>query len=85
MKTLTLKLPDDLAADIEAEARARKMSETDVALGRLGTPLKPTEARTDTLKNIEHLFGSVKGLPSDLSANKKKYLKATGCGLNRSR
>jgi hypothetical protein len=85
MKTLTLKLPDDLAAHIEAEARARKMSETDVALDQLGRLLKPTETGANTLKDIEHLFGSVKGLPSDLSANKKKYLKATGYGLNRSR
>lgn len=85
MKTLTLKLPDDLAAEIEAEARARKMSESDFVLDRLRALPKSPDAGPETLKAIEHLFGSVKGLPSDLSANKKKYLKATGYGLNRSR
>jgi hypothetical protein len=49
---LTVRLPDALAAQIEA---------------------------------IAHLVGSVKGLPADLSANKKKYLKATGYGLKRPR
>jgi hypothetical protein len=81
MKTLTVRLPDDLAADIEAESRARKMSKSDVVRDRLASA---EPRKTTSLDDIAHLIGSVKGLPSDLSANKKKYLKA-GYGLNRSR
>jgi hypothetical protein len=84
MKTLTVRLPDDLAADIEAESRARKMSKSDVVRDRLTAAPKSSGDGTGTLKDIEHLFGSVKGLPSDMSTNKKKYLKA-GYGLNRPR
>ena len=85
MKTLTVRLPDHLAADIEAESRARKMSKSDVVRDRLTASPKSSGDGAATLKGIEHLFGSVKGLPADMSANKKKYLKATGYGLNRPR
>ena len=83
MKSLTVRLPDTLAANIEAESRARKVSKSDIVRERLSAP-SAADQRPPSLQAIAHLIGSVKGLPADLSANKKKYLKA-GYGLKRSR
>jgi hypothetical protein len=82
MKTMVVRLPDALAADIEAESRKRNVSKSDVVRDRLAA--KPTKA-ADPLADIRDVIGSVGGLPSDLSRNKKKYLKATGYGLKRPR
>jgi hypothetical protein len=84
MKTLTVRLPDALVAQIEAESRARKVTKSDVVRERLAAPASTTEERPAALQAIAHLIGSVKGLPADLSANKKNYLKA-GYGLKHSR
>jgi hypothetical protein len=84
MKTLTVRLPDALVAQIEAESRKRKLSKSDVVRERLSAP-SDTGKHPPSLEAIAHLIGSVKGLPPDLSANTKKYLKATGYGLKRPR
>lgn len=85
MKTLTVRLPDSLIAQIEIESRERKLSKSDVVRERLSVPAVASDRRPATLEAIAHLIGSVKGLPADLSANKKKYLKTTGYGRKRSR
>ena len=82
MKTLTVRLPDQLVADIEAESRARKVTKSDVVRDRLGSSAKK---QPPSLESIRHIIGSVDGLPADLSANVKRYLKSTGYGRNRSR
>jgi Arc/MetJ-type ribon-helix-helix transcriptional regulator len=84
MKTLTVRLPDDLAAQIEAESRQRKMSKSDVIRERL-TPAGPRRRRVAARDAIEDLIGSVKGLPTDLSARTKDYLQAMGYGRKRPR
>jgi hypothetical protein len=84
MKTLTVRLPDTLFGDIETEARARKVSKSDIVRERLSAPSSTADQRPPSLQAIAHLIGSVKGLPADLSSNKKKYLKA-GYGLKRPR
>ena len=81
MKTLTVRLPDEMAAQIEAESLARKVSKSDVVRGRLAST--PPLA-SSCLDDIADLIGSVTGLPADLSRNKKEYLKS-GYGLKRSR
>lgn len=79
MKTLTVRLPESLAADIEAESRGRKISKSDVVRERLET--EPRKRRRSTSLNaIADLVGSVDGLPADLSARKKDYLRSTGYG-----
>lgn len=84
MKTLTVRLPEPLVADIEAESRGRKISKSDVVRERL--ELAPRRRRrTASLNAIADLVGSVDGLPSDLSAQKKSYLLATGYGRKRPR
>lgn len=83
MKTVTVRLPEPLAAGIEAESRGRKCSKSDVIRERLqGIASRP---RTTPLDPIADLIGSVEGLPADLSARKKRHLKASRYGEKRAR
>lgn len=85
MKTLTVRLPEDLADEIAAEAQKRGMTKSDVIRERLQTKQAPTEVPPG-LEGIADLIGSVDdGLPADLSARKKHYLRVYGYGRNRSR
>jgi Arc/MetJ-type ribon-helix-helix transcriptional regulator len=84
MKTLTVRLPEPLVADIEAESRGRKISKSDVVRERL--ELAPRKRRrTASLNAIVDLIGSVDDLPTDLTARKKQYLQDTGYGQKRRR
>jgi Arc/MetJ-type ribon-helix-helix transcriptional regulator len=80
MKTLTVRLPEALVAEIEAESRGRKVSKSDVVRERLTRATAPSRRRSRVLDAITDLVGSVDGLPADLSARKKVYLKKTGYG-----
>jgi Arc/MetJ-type ribon-helix-helix transcriptional regulator len=84
MKTLTVRLPDELVAQIEAESRERRVSKSDIVRERLKL-VRPGRGRSTALDSIRDLIGSVDGLPADLSRNIKKYLRATGYGQKRSR
>jgi Arc/MetJ-type ribon-helix-helix transcriptional regulator len=81
MKTLTVRLPDELAAQIEAESRERKLSKSDIVRERL-TRTRARKRRR-SLDAISDLIGSVDGLPADLSSRAKEYLKTTGYGQKR--
>ena len=84
MKTLTVRLPEPLVADIEAESRGRKISKSDVVRERL--ELAPRKRRRSTSFNaIADLIGSVDNLPTDLTTRKKQYLRDTGYGQKRPR
>jgi Arc/MetJ-type ribon-helix-helix transcriptional regulator len=83
MKTLTVRLPEVLVAQIEAESRRRKLSKSDVVrerLARAGTSRRREPALLDAIADV---VGSVDGLPRDLSARTKSYLKSTGYGRKR--
>ena len=81
MKTLTVRLPEALVAQIEAESRERKLSKSDVVRERLASA---TQQSPLSFAAIADLAGSVDGLPADLSANVKHYLRA-GYGRKRPR
>jgi len=85
MKTLTVRLPEPLVADIEAESRGRKVSKSDVVRERLELAPRRRRPRTASLDGIADLVGSVGGLPTDLSVRRKTYLRATGYGQKRPR
>jgi Arc/MetJ-type ribon-helix-helix transcriptional regulator len=85
MKSLTVRLPEALAADIAAESRGRKLSKSDVVRERLNLADRAKRTRPAPLAGITDLVGAVNGLPPDLSARKKEYLKATGYGRKRHR
>jgi len=82
MKTLTVRLPEGLAAEIEAESREHRRSKSDVVRERLRLAARPRLRRAPAAA-IANLVGSVDGLPADLSARKKAYLKTTGYGRKR--
>jgi hypothetical protein len=82
MKTLTVRLPEVLVAQIEAEARRRKLLKSDVVRERLTAS---RERQPPVLDAIADVVGSVDWLPRDLSAQAKKYLKSTGYGRKRTR
>jgi Arc/MetJ-type ribon-helix-helix transcriptional regulator len=84
MKTLTVRLPEPLVAQIDAESRERKVSKSDIVRERLQTGVRAGRRRS-AFDGIADLIGSVDGLPVDLSARKKDRLKAAGYGRKRSR
>jgi Arc/MetJ-type ribon-helix-helix transcriptional regulator len=83
MRTLTVRLPEPLAAEIEAESRARRISKSDVVRERLQRV--PAQEPVDPLASIRDLIGSVDSGPPDLSERKKHYLRAWGFGRDRRR
>jgi Arc/MetJ-type ribon-helix-helix transcriptional regulator len=85
MKTLTVRLPEVLVAQIEAESRRRKLSKSDVVRERLTRAERPQRRNPALLDAIADVVGSIDGLPRDLSARAKKYLKSTGYGRKRTR
>ena len=85
MKTLTVRLPEALVAQIEGESRRRKLSKSHVVREGLALALRSGRRQAASLDAIADLIGSVDELPRDLSARKKKYLKSTGYGDKRAR
>lgn len=84
MKVLTVRLPRELVADIEAESRGRNISKSEVVRERIERAPRQ-HPRPAALEAIADLIGSVEDLPADLSARKKEYLRSTGYGEKRSR
>jgi hypothetical protein len=90
VKTLTVRLPERLAAEIELESGAAGISKSDVVRQRLeGTPPRgPRTRRAPTFFELaSDLIGSVddEAMPRNLSARRKSYLKKWGYGKNRHR
>lgn len=85
MKTLTVRLPETVVAEIEAESRRRKLSKSDVVRERLAGAQKSGRQRPALLEAIADVIGSVDRLPRDLSTRSKRYLKSTGYGDKRAR
>jgi len=85
MKTITVRLPERLVAEIEIESRRRQISKSDVVRERLQRANRRSRHGSAALEAIADLIGSVQGLPPDLSARKRAYLKATGYGQKRTR
>jgi Arc/MetJ-type ribon-helix-helix transcriptional regulator len=85
MPSITVRLPNSLVAEIEAEARQRQISKSDVVRERLERARSAAVGKATALDAIADLVGSVDGLPPDLSSRKKSYLKITGYGRKRAR
>jgi Arc/MetJ-type ribon-helix-helix transcriptional regulator len=83
MRTITVRLPERLVAEIEAESRGRKVSKSDVIRERLSRSARPGRRTTAALHAIADLVGSVDRLPADLSTRRKEYLRSTGYGRNK--
>jgi hypothetical protein len=85
MQTLVLRIPDDLAAEIAAEARRLNTTKSEVARARLAAAREPANASGAGFDLIADLVGADAGGPADVSARKKHYLKSTGFGREKPR
>lgn len=87
MKTITVRLPEAMAAEIESESQAGGISKSDVVRRRLqgSSPRRPPGRAFFDLAS--DLIGSVddERMPRDLSARRKSYLKNRGYGQSRYR
>jgi Arc/MetJ-type ribon-helix-helix transcriptional regulator len=83
MKTLTVRLPEDLIAQIEGESRRRRLSKSDIVRERFTATTGSRGNRSTLLDAVADVIGSVDRLPPDLSTRKKKYLRSTGYGNKR--
>jgi Arc/MetJ-type ribon-helix-helix transcriptional regulator len=84
VKSFTVRLPEAMVAEIDAEARERRRSKSDIVRERLSHAAKP-RLRHALADAIADLVGSVNELPADLSARKKAHLRLTGYGQKRAR
>src|SRR5579872_4625996 len=78
MRTISLKLPDDLLTRLEGEAKARNVTTSRLIRESLEKELRGRAFRTQAIARgascydlARDLAGSVKGLPRDLAENLK--------------
>jgi predicted transcriptional regulator len=73
MRTISLKLPDDLLAHLNTEAKARRVTKSSLVCESLEETLrKPSPRSAATCYDLARdLAGSLKGLPKDLAENPK--------------
>jgi hypothetical protein len=78
MRTISLKLPDDLLAELEREARTRRITKSVLVRESLEAALRGRPRRAASCYDLARdLAGAVKGLPRDL-ANNPKYMEGFG-------
>jgi predicted transcriptional regulator len=73
MVTISVKISADIDSKLAAEARAKRTSKSAVIRDSLEKRFvaSKTRARPTVYERTKHLAGSLKGLPKDLSSNKK--------------
>jgi len=76
MRTMTLKIPDALFAEITSEAKARNVSKSQIARERLANRRVRT-SKASLWSRMEDLVMKSDTLPADLSSN-KAHLKRYG-------
>jgi Arc/MetJ-type ribon-helix-helix transcriptional regulator len=79
MTTITCKVPEKLAAQLNSVARAERRSKSAVMREALEERLKKKHSRgaVSAYDLVKHLCGSLKGGPADLATN-PKYMKGFG-------
>ena len=79
MQTISLKLPDDLLAELESEAKARRVTKSQLVRESLEHSLRRTPSRgpRTCYEMARDLAGSIKGLPKDLATN-PEYMEGFG-------
>ena len=79
MRTISLKLPDDLLAQLESEAKTRRVTKSWLVRESLEKALRrPSRSGAASCYDLARdLAGSVKGLPKDLAHN-PKYMQGFG-------
>ena len=71
MTTITCKVPEKLAAQLDALARTERCSKSDLVREALEERLraKRRRSRVSAFDLVKHLCGAIKGGPSDLATN----------------
>jgi len=79
MTTITCKIPEKLAAQIQSLARAERRSKSALVREVLEQRVreKPDRGPVRAFDLVKHLCGSIKGGPSDLATN-PKHMKGFG-------
>jgi hypothetical protein len=79
MRTISVKLPDDLFAQLGREAKARRVTKSRLVRERLEKGLyeQPSAGAVSCYDLARDLAGAVKGLPKDLAGN-PKYMEGFG-------
>ena len=79
MRTISLKLPDDLLAHLTSEARKRRVTKSWLVRESLEKALlaQPLAGAASCYDMARDLAGTVKGLPEDL-ADDPKYMQGFG-------
>ena len=78
MRTISLKLPDDLLTDLADQAKARRVTKSSLVREGLAMLLYAQASATPSCYEVAHdLAGTVKGLPKDLADN-PKYMDSFG-------
>ncbi len=78
MRTISLKLPEDLVADLEREAKARRVTRSALVRETVEASLRRRSRRAASCYDLARdLAGTVKGLPRDLASN-PKYMEGFG-------
>lgn len=83
-RTITVRLPEVLADEIETESRQRGVSKSDVVRERLERAREVAKL-SPALADIADVIGAADGLPNDVSARKNEYLRLWGYGRKRHR
>ena len=79
MRTISLKLPDDLIAQLQQEAKARHVTRSQLVRERSENSFQnpPSLDRVSCYDLAQDLAGSLKGMPEDLAEN-PKYMEDFG-------
>lgn len=79
MRTISLKLPDNLLVQLESEAKARRVTKSSLVRESLENALRkePPAGKVSCYDLARDLAGAVKGLPRDLADN-PKYMERFG-------
>lgn len=79
MRTISLKLPDDLLVQLDSAAKARRVTKSSIVRESLEKALrKPSSPGAVSCYDLARdLAGALKGLPEDLADN-PKYMEGFG-------
>lgn len=79
MRTISLKLPEDLIADLQREAKARRVTKSGLVRESIEAALhsRSSHGAASCYDLARDLAGAVKGLPRDLASN-RKYMDGFG-------
>ena len=73
MRTISLKLPDDLLAQLADQAKARSVTKSSLVREGLSLVLYESRSAPSCYDLAVDLAGTVKGLPEDLASDPKYW------------